>query len=206
MLPPRLFLGFAALTAVLLSPRQHSAWAFVATGIARPIGGCVPINNRPFAIQSNEDVAIAYGVKFWEACSKPIAAVLSRLDTMRAGKAPLLMKADSSKESPVYPVSSNETRGSILLQANLGFLGHTGLLLASTVLVLVMQQLFRTIQQTRKGEELQASNNGGIMNRCPWPFIFTHDPIQGMKDPPTWILITWIALWRIIKMTSFSKV
>jgi hypothetical protein len=156
-------------------------------------------------ILSKQGFAVAYGVQFWEACNKPMKALRSRLDPTRIDKPRLLTPADSSTESPVYLASSNDNMRSILLQANLGVFGHTGLLLASTVLVLVMQQLFRTIQQFRKGQELQATRSGGMMDRCPWPFIFTHDPIQGFKDPPTWIILIWIALWRIIKATS-SKV
>jgi hypothetical protein len=190
MLPPRRLRFFVGSLAVLLSLRQHCACAFIATGIARPIVNRDPSNHRPLRIQPKQ----GDGVEFWKASNKPAQALFFRLGTWRNGRS----LAKSSKESPVHP---DGNIGSILLQANLGFLGHTGLLLASTVLVLLMQQLFRTIQQFRKGQEVQDTTSGGIMSRCPWPFIFTHDPIQGIKDPPTWILLTWIALWRIIKMT-----
>eukprot|EP00980_Cylindrotheca_fusiformis_P013679 scaffold3515_cov126-Cylindrotheca_fusiformis.AAC.28 len=35
-----------------------------------------------------------------------------------------------------------------------------------------------------KEDQVQA---GGVLDRCPWPFIFFHDPKQGLKDPPTWV-------------------
>jgi len=31
--------------------------------------------------------------------------------------------------------------------------------------------------------------------RCPWPFVFFHDPIMGMQDYQTWIVIALISCW-----------
>jgi len=31
--------------------------------------------------------------------------------------------------------------------------------------------------------------------RCPWPFVFAHDPVQGMKDWQTWLLVALIVAW-----------
>jgi len=31
--------------------------------------------------------------------------------------------------------------------------------------------------------------------RCPWPFVFFHDPITGMRDYQTWIVILLISFW-----------
>jgi len=35
----------------------------------------------------------------------------------------------------------------------------------------------QSLEQKKKGE------------RCPWPFVFMHDPKTGMKDYQTWVLI-----------------
>jgi len=32
-------------------------------------------------------------------------------------------------------------------------------------------------------------SNKEVNKRCPWPFVFMHDPAQGMKDYQTWIVI-----------------
>jgi hypothetical protein len=77
-------------------------------------------------------------------------------------------------------------------------LGHTGLILASTLLVKSIYQLF-IVKKAETDKEPQAA---GIMNRCPWPFIFFHAPIQGFKDSSTWVVVTWIALWRIAKWVA----
>lgn len=31
--------------------------------------------------------------------------------------------------------------------------------------------------------------------RCPWPFIFAHDPSQGMRDWQTWLFVAFIVAW-----------
>ena len=82
--------------------------------------------------------------------------------------------------------------------ASIGFLGHSGLLLASTILVKIVYQLF-IVKKAEGDEEPQPA---GIMNRCPWPFIFFHAPIQGLKDSSTWVAVTWIVLWRISKLVA----
>jgi hypothetical protein len=91
---------------------------------------------------------------------------------------------------------SNETTCS--QAASIGFLGHTGLLLASTILVKIIYQLF-IVKKAETDEEPQPA---GIMNRCPWPFIFFHAPIQGFKDSSTWVVVVWILLWRIAKSVA----
>lgn len=118
--------------------------------------------------------------RIWETFIVGSAVVSSRLDTLQAAGI-----AKPKKETVFH-------------QQKIFFLGHSGLLLVSTIVVLFTKQLWRTIQQSRGWEEVE--NTGGMMDRCPWPFIFSHDPVQGMKDPPTWIVITWIALWRILKL------
>ena len=82
--------------------------------------------------------------------------------------------------------------------ASIGLLGHTGLLLTSVILVKTIYQLF-IVKKAETDEEPQPA---GIMNRCPWPFIFFHAPMQGLKDSSTWVAVTWIALCRISKWVA----
>lgn len=43
------------------------------------------------------------------------------------------------------------------------------------------------------------NRNGGTAKghskRCPWPFVFAHDPVQGMQDWQTWVFIGLILVW-----------
>ena len=80
-----------------------------------------------------------------------------------------------------------------LTASTLGFWGHSGLALVSIVVVKAVYAYFFAPDKT---EPRQA----GILNRCPWPFIFFHDVKQGFKDSPTWIVLTWLALWRLSKI------
>lgn len=70
-----------------------------------------------------------------------------------------------------------------------------GLFILSVVLVQSFRQAFFPADPDKPGQP-------GIMNRCPWPFIFFHDIKTGMKDSPTWVVITWFVLWKVWK---FSK-
>jgi hypothetical protein len=129
-----------------------------------------------------------------------VSPLVRRLDALQAAGFRNPKSAPSSfQKTPYQPAEL------LVLQSRLGFWGHSGLLLASTILVTFVKLLWKTYQSMGKeyekeGEEAEAG--AGVMDRCPWPFIFTHDPIQGLKDPPTWILVTWIALWRVIKMRA----
>ena len=111
-------------------------------------------------------------------------AVASRLDTLNA--AGFYRDADQM--------------GKFAHQSSIGIAGHSGLLLASTVLVMLAKAFWKTVKQSgNDNNQPEEVTSSGPMDRCPWPFIFSHDPIQGIKDPPTWILITWFAMWRIVK-------
>lgn len=111
-------------------------------------------------------------------------AMASRLDTLSA--AGFCKNTDLMKK--------------FAFQSSIGIAGHSGLLLASTVLVMLAKAFWKTVQQSRNDDnQPDEEASSGPMDRCPWPFIFSHDPIQGIKDPPTWILITWYAMWRIVK-------
>ena len=83
--------------------------------------------------------------------------------------------------------------------STLGFWGHSGLFLLSVV---VVQAVYAYFFARDNSEPKQA----GILNRCPWPFIFFHDVKQGFKDSPTWIVLTWLMLWRLTKIVVKSPV
>jgi len=53
--------------------------------------------------------------------------------------------------------------------------------------------------------EQEQQQQQGILNRCPWPFIFFHDIKQAMKDTPTWIVITWAFLKLASKKVVASQ-
>ena len=88
-------------------------------------------------------------------------------------------------------VTDVETIGSTA--SILGFWGHTGLAIVS---VAIVKTVYAYFFRPDNPEPKQA----GILNRCPWPFIFFHDVKQGFKDSPTWIVLTWLALWRLSKI------
>ena len=131
-------------------------------------------------------------------------AVWKRLDTL--GSSGLAAHDGSIKES--NRVASSHTLRPLLSSANSpGIASHTGLLLVSTLVVNIVKAIFFTKPLTEE-EELLASTGdeppkqGGIMDRCPWPFIFFHDPKQGMKDSPTWVVVCWYCLYRVWKYRS----
>jgi hypothetical protein len=39
------------------------------------------------------------------------------------------------------------------------------------------------------------TNHKNSSKRCPWPFVFMHDPMQGFKDWQTWWLVGLILAW-----------
>jgi len=48
---------------------------------------------------------------------------------------------------------------------------------------------------TTKTSQITNNNKGTDGKRCPWPFVFFHDPMQGMRDRQTWILIALVCSW-----------
>ena len=128
-------------------------------------------------------------------------ALWKRLDTLKAaGLTQSVVGSNrngrSSAHTKVRPLLSSATA--------LGFVGHAGLLLVSTLIINIIKAIFFTKPPTEE-EELLASTGdappkqSGMMDRCPWPFIFFHDPKQGLKDPPTWVMVCWYCLYRIWK-------
>ena len=81
----------------------------------------------------------------------------------------------------------------------IGFFGHSGIFLLSTILVKTAMKYVKT-----KTDD-DNSPPKGIMDRCPWPFIFFHDPRQALKDSPTWVVVLWIILWRGWKYILSAK-
>lgn len=124
----------------------------------------------------------------WKTVRQNAARIRVKFNTLESAGISLQQQNQSSS----YP----NTKTLPPLHSKIGFMGHSKLLLASTLFVVLAKVFWKTLQQSR-GIELQEEE--GMMDRCPWPFIFTHDPIQGLKDSPTWIMVTWLAMWRLLK-------
>mmetsp|Transcript_22755 Transcript_22755/g.36946 ORF Transcript_22755/g.36946 Transcript_22755/m.36946 type:complete len:105 (+) Transcript_22755:140-454(+) len=45
---------------------------------------------------------------------------------------------------------------------------------------------------SKKSSSESATEKGA---RCPWPFIFFHDPATGMRDWQTWVAIGLVSSW-----------
>mmetsp|Transcript_19593 Transcript_19593/g.46331 ORF Transcript_19593/g.46331 Transcript_19593/m.46331 type:complete len:209 (-) Transcript_19593:180-806(-) len=131
-------------------------------------------------------------------------ALWKRLDTL--GSSGLAGHDGSIKES--NRVERSHTLRPLLSSAiSPGIASHTGLLLVSTLIVNIVKAVFFTKPPTEEEELLASSGDeppkhGGMMDRCPWPFIFFHDPKQGMKDSPTWVVVCWYCLYRVWKYRS----
>jgi len=86
----------------------------------------------------------------------------------------------------------------------IGFWGHAGLAMASFWVVKLVYAVWINPKQrtaaASNNDEQQQPAAAGILNRCPWPFIFFHDIRQGFRDSPTWMVLTWVALWRLVKV------
>ena len=94
---------------------------------------------------------------------------------------------------------------------SLGIASHAGLLLVSTLIVNIVKVIVFTKPPTEEEQLLASSGDelpkqAGMMDRCPWPFIFFHDPKQGMKDSPTWVVVCWYILYRVWKYRDAMKV
>ena len=187
-----------AAPAAVLSSTYVSA--FVPTGLGQTKArSCNMVRYRShFAVQStcrlnlDPDPTAGRGSSLWK-----------RLDTRESSG---LAKYVSIKES--NRVASSHTLRPLLSSAtSLGIVSHTGLLLVSALIVNIVKAIFVTKQPTEEEELLASSGDklpkqGGMMDRCPWPFIFFHDPKQGMTDSPTWVVVCWYCLYRVWKYRS----
>jgi len=97
-------------------------------------------------------------------------------------------------------------------------LENAGIFVLSMILVNFIQKIWKVLRESKKNnetasteeEELLTAINGdngggGMLDRCPWPFIFFHDIKTGLKDAPTWILVLWWSLrrvWRLRKSVA----
>lgn len=80
--------------------------------------------------------------------------------------------------------------------AVLGISGHCGLLIVSIILA----NIIKSLPFSKAGSDAPVPQQAGLMDRCPWPFIFFHDPKQGLKDSPTLVVVLWAVLWKIWKV------
>lgn len=79
----------------------------------------------------------------------------------------------------------------------IGLVRHVGILSLASLVTKGLKRKFLS----NDAEQPQV----GVMDRCPWPFIFFHDPKQGFKDPPTWTALLYITIWRCIKAYQAFK-
>mmetsp|Transcript_760 Transcript_760/g.2136 ORF Transcript_760/g.2136 Transcript_760/m.2136 type:complete len:204 (-) Transcript_760:1230-1841(-) len=133
-------------------------------------------------------------------------ALWKRLDTLEA--AGLAQDAGTKNSNEMTRSDTKRTgRPFLFTAAAHGAVGHAGLLIVSTLIVNIVKAIFFTKPPTEEEELLAStgdaqSKQGGMMDRCPWPFIFFHDPKQGMKDSPTWVVVCWYVLYRAWKYRS----
>ena len=86
--------------------------------------------------------------------------------------------------------------------ASLGFWGNAGLVMLSIALVKAVYALVAVAAKKNHADDEDEANNpppAGILNRCPWPFIFFHDVKQGFKDSPTWMVVAFVVLRMLVK-------
>jgi hypothetical protein len=85
-----------------------------------------------------------------------------------------------------------------MLTPPIGFFGHAGLFIFASAIV-------NTVQEKIFSSKDENSSGGGVLDRCPWPFIFFHDPVQGLKDSLTWATTLYLVLWRFLKLYQKAK-
>ena len=106
-----------------------------------------------------------------------------------------LFQTPKSEASMVTPSAHQPKSGANSLA--IGFFGRSGLFLLSVILVKLVYSVFFPSEQAQ---------SGGMMDRCPWPFIVFHDPKQFFKDSPTWMIVTYVILLRITKIVGTKGV
>lgn len=162
---------------------------------------------NPYLVEKNPETITSSKINTkqkWKSIVTVLHRNLVAIDTLQSA---------GLKKSPSDP-NQRHDHGPILF-SQIGFVGHSGLLLVSTILVTMIRLAWKTYQEQKQKQQATTHKKdaavveeaaGGVMDRCPWPFIFTHDPVQGLKDPPTWIVITWLVLWRFLKWSNKAKV
>jgi hypothetical protein len=93
--------------------------------------------------------------------------------------------------------SRNLLKSTSFLVPPIGSLGHAALFLLATSIVRIGKKALSS-----SGDEVPA---GGMLDRCPWPFIFFHDPKQGLKDSSTWVTLLYLVLWRCLMLYQAAK-
>jgi hypothetical protein len=89
---------------------------------------------------------------------------------------------------------------------SIGFLGHSGLIFISIVLVRRVYGAIRSHQiSSTSSKDIPPPPPAGILDRCPWPFVVFHDVRQFFRDSPTWVTLLYVVLWRAIKMAQKSR-
>lgn len=65
-----------------------------------------------------------------------------------------------------------------------------------------LEDVFRVAEQSVVAEKEECpflkskkKTTTATSSRCPWPFVFAHDPVQGMKDWQTWLVLGFILCW-----------
>ena len=58
-----------------------------------------------------------------------------------------------------------------------------------------------TVNAKPSVKEVEAPSSNGAKERCPWPFVFIHDPQTGMKDYQTWIVLGLLlcCIWSLLQ-------
>jgi len=107
-----------------------------------------------------------------------------------------LFQAPQSEANMVTPAVPPQ-RGGANRSLAIGFFGRFGLVLLSVFLVKLVYAAFFPSE---------TNQTGGMMDRCPWPFIVFHDPKQFFKDSPTWMIVTYVVLLRVAKMVGTKGV
>ena len=135
-------------------------------------------------------------------------ALWKRLDTLESSG---LAGHDASIKESNRMARRHALRPLLSSSISLGIASHAGLLLVSTLIVNIVKVIVFTKPPTEEEQLLASSGDelpkqAGMMDRCPWPFIFFHDPKQGMKDSPTWVVVCWYILYRVWKYRDAMKV
>eukprot|EP00961_Rhodomonas_salina_P143286 1928211-Rhodomonas_salina.1 len=113
--------------------------------------------------------------------TKPFPQVGSQIESRTVSRSTLARRRNVELHAaPAAAAAAAAATGT-----KLGFFGHTGLLTLSIILV----TLFRRLLAGRPLFAAPKPPEGGIMGRCPWPFIFFHDFKQGLRDFPTWVTV-----------------